>query len=409
MNPANLIFYILLFVGFFLPTNSEMYIPLPGVLLKFSELAFITLPIVNLLCSSAYEKVVLDKRLYNIILSYLLFVFFIEFSIKPIFYDQPIADSFRSFRLGLPLYSSLIILLMGIKADIKIVWKVLLYTIGTSIILSVLSIFISLPIYYNIGNENILELFNGRVINSNASFGIIGLYLLFSDKDKWYNQGYLVKAVSLLSVLSLIITFNRTYLALLLMGFVIITIKNFSIKNIYKIVLYPTLLFIVLFFVYNNFNTVKNQIDKRILSLVFKEEVFIKSTISSSRNNIYDGVSNRMRQDYWIIGLPYDVEIFSQYMPVQGEYHATKTDISFVNILLRYGIVSLIIFLCFLYRLQRTTKFPLIILLSYILASLNTDSLFNQNSILFLILFSIIYMSKEFVLKDSNSKIQSHE
>jgi len=52
MKLFNYLFYVFLFVGFFLPTNSNFYIPLSGVLLKINELAFLLLPFINILCTS---------------------------------------------------------------------------------------------------------------------------------------------------------------------------------------------------------------------------------------------------------------------------------------------------------------------------------------------------------------------
>ncbi len=193
MNLANFIFYLLVFVGFFLPTNSKLYIPLPGVLLKVNELAFLLLPIVNLLCFSQNGKYRFDRKVFRYIILYLFLVFFIEFLFKPIVYNQSLGDSFKAFRIGLPLYSTLLLLVCGIRADIRIVWRGLLCAIGCSVILSVVSLFISIPIYYNVEGDDILAVAKGRVMNSNASFGIIGLYLLFTDRKYWYNSGKLVK------------------------------------------------------------------------------------------------------------------------------------------------------------------------------------------------------------------------
>ena len=52
----NRIFYVILFIGFFLPTNSNFYLPLPGVLLSINEFAFILLPIINLFCYSQEQS-----------------------------------------------------------------------------------------------------------------------------------------------------------------------------------------------------------------------------------------------------------------------------------------------------------------------------------------------------------------
>lgn len=391
MNLANFIFYILLFIGFFLPTNSNMYIPLPGVLLKVNELAFLLLPIVNLFCTSKNIRYKLDRKVFKYIILYLFIVFITEFLFKPIVFNQSFGDSFKAFRLGLPLYSSLLLLLFGIKADIRIVWKVLLYAIGCSVILSLLSLYISLPIYYNMEDEDILAVFQGRIMNSNAAFGIIGLYLLFTDKNKWYNRGKLVKYVSILSIIALLLAFNRTYLALLVLEFIYLSYKTFSLRTFYKILLYPLLFMGITFFAYNSFDAVQRQIDKRILSIVYSETTIAESTIEDNRDFIYEGIENRFKEGYWIIGLPYDVPIFEGYSARRGDYKASKTDVSFVNIILRYGALPFVFFIFLLLRLNKMKYVPFIILLVYVLASLNLDALFNHNSIFFLIILSFIY------------------
>src|SRR5690606_28811875 len=154
-----------------------------------------------------------------------------------------------------------------------------------------------------------LSFFQGRIINSNASFGVIGLYLLFADKNKWYNQGKLVKIVSILSIVALILTFNRTYLALIVLEFLYLAYKTFSAKTFYKILFYPLLLISIGYFFYTTFDVVQRQIDKRILSIVFQETTLAESTIENNRDQIYDGIEKRLKEGYWVIGLPYNVGI----------------------------------------------------------------------------------------------------
>lgn len=408
MNLANIVFYLLLFIGFFLPTNTNMYIPLSGILLKVNELAFLLLPLVNLFCTSNYKRFKIGKKLSNPILLYLVLVLITEFVFKPLFLGQSFGGSFKTFRIGLPLFSSLFLLYSGIRANVKIVWKVLLVAVGISVLLSILSIFINLPIYYEMEGENVLAMFKGRVINSNASFGVIGLYLLFKDKDQWYNQGRLVKIVSVLSVIALIISFNRTYLALLVLEFLYLALKTFSRRTFTKALLYPIIFFGIAFYSYNNFDIVQRQIDKRILSIVFQETSLAESTINDNRDQIYEGIERRIDEGYWVIGLPYNSEIFKMYKLAGGEYRARKTDISIVNILLRYGFLPLLFFLGLLYRIQKKKYVPFIILAIYVLASLNTDALFGQNSILFLILFAYLFLNEKKLqlMSEKNTSIQ---
>jgi hypothetical protein len=404
MSLANLLFYLLIIVGFFLPTNSNMYVPLPGILLKVNEVAFLLLPIVNLFCSSNEEKSVIENRVLKYAVLYLVFVFITEFLFKPFVYNQSIAESFKAFRLGIPLYSSLLLLSYGVKANIRTVWQVLLICIGISVILSIAAIFINLPIFYNVDEDTVVGAYRGRIGNANASFAIVGLYLLLGDDNKWYNQGKLVRSVSVLSVISLVLTFNRTYLAVLAIEFLFLAFKTFSLKTIFKTIKYALLIVVVIYYSYNSFDSIKHQIDKRILSIVYQETDLAEATIENNRDVIYEGIQQRLEEGYWFIGLPYNTPVVSYYTMEKESQALTKTDISFVNVLLRYGFIPLIFFLGFLFNVYKFNYVPAIILFCYLLASLNIDALFNHNSIFFLIIFIIIYGTRDRIGAEFSSK-----
>src|SRR5690606_228009 len=144
--------------------------------------------------------------------------FFTEFVVKILAFGQSFGEAFKAIRAGLPLISSLVILLTGIRPDLRIVWRTMLIAIGLSIILSLVSLVIPLPFYYNLEQGvDVLTMNIGRIGNANASFGFVGLYLLFRDKGEWYNQGRLVRFVSIASVGALVLMFNRTFLAILVL------------------------------------------------------------------------------------------------------------------------------------------------------------------------------------------------
>ncbi|GAB3224318.1 hypothetical protein GCM10027454_19890 [Algoriphagus aestuariicola] len=253
--------------------------------------------------------------------------------------------------------------------------------------------FVDLPIYYNLEDEDILEMSNGRIVNSNASFGIIGLCLLFSSRDAWYNRGVLVRYVSILSIISLLLTFNRTYLALFVLLFVYLSYITFSRKFFLKTVFIPILFLGLTFILYTNIDTIQRQIDRRILSIIFQETSLVESTIESNRDEIYIGILEKIEKGYWIIGLPYDVPIFVRSARFGKEsVLLSTTDTSFANILLRFGVVSLLLYLLILARfvkIDRAKAFSIVFII-YLLASLNVDSLMAQNSILFLVLYFYI-------------------
>ncbi|AKP52435.1 hypothetical protein [Cyclobacterium amurskyense] len=388
----NYLFYLIIFLGFFIPTNSNFYIPLPGVLLKFNELAFLLLPLFNLLSYSTNKAINRNKQLKIFILFFVLIIFFVEFIIKSVAFQQSFGDSFKSIRIGLPLISSLVILYSGLNANVRIIWKLFLISIGFSIIISIVSLVIPLPIYYGLEEGiDVLSSTRGRLVNSNASFGVIGLYLLFKGKGLWYNSSKLVTFVSILSVIALIMTFNRTYLTILVLEFCYLSYKTFSKKNFLKIVLFPILFFISGLIAYNSSDIIQNQIDRRILSIVFQETSLTESTIENNRDVIYEGINNNISQGYWLFGLPLEIPIFTT---VRGNVYMELaiTDTSIVNVVLRFGVFPLILLILIffkLYKLDFNNCFQ-VTFFFFLIASLNVDSLFGQNSIFFLLLMFII-------------------
>ena len=382
-------------MGFFLPTNSSFFLPLPGVLLKINHFAFILLPIINLFCYSKNSVIIKNTRIKRNIVLFFIVLVFTEVVLKNLLYGQSPGEAFNSIRIGLPLFSSLILIAQGIRADIRIVWKTLLMAISASSLISFLSLVIDLPIYYGLeSGANILEATRGRVGTANNTFGIIGLYLLIEDKNKWYNQGKLVKITAVLSLISLLLGFNRTYLALLFLEGLYLTRKNISVKKVMKVLFIASIFLGIAFYVYNTNDIIRYQVDKRMLSVVLGEAALKNSVIENNRDIFYDNIEARIKENHWIIGLPYKKPIFRSYN-FENEYVATaKTDISFINILLRYGFLVLLLFFVVLHLMYRNKYFIPIIFWVYFVASFNIDSLLAQNSVFFLFIFSFVLLSE---------------
>jgi hypothetical protein len=314
---------------------------------------------------------------------------------KMIAYNESVVGAFKSLRIGLPLFSSLVLVYQGIRANIKIVWRTLLWAILISIILSIISIFVYLPIYYNLDNNtNILVQQAGRLINSNASFGIIGLYLLFKDKEKWYNQGKLPFYTSIASIISLILAFNRTYLVLLFVLFVYLAFSTFNWKKAFRLVITPILILGIFALVYQYSEPIRQQVDLRILSIVKGSTTLEESAIENNRDIIYEGIENRIKEGYWIFGLPYEKGVFEKYVPLQGRFVMSQTDTSIINVLLINGLLSLFFLIIILIKLFKIQYIPRALLFVFILASLNIDSLYSHNSILFLFMFGMLYKAR---------------
>ncbi len=394
----NRLFYLVLFFGFFLPSNSTFYLPLPGVQLKISEFAFFVLPIINLFCYSPSSATFKSPRLKRNIVLLIIVVVFTEVIAKKFMYGQSLGDAFKAIRVGLPLFSSLILIAQGIRADIRIVWKILLLAVSASVLIAILSMFVSLPIYPNFEGADILREQGGRLGNANFQFGLIGMYLLIQESNQWYSKGRLVKITAILSVFAIILSFNRTLLALMFLEAVYLLWNKFNFKKIRKIIFYGILALVVFFGAYANSQTMRNQIDKRIFSILEGQQTIAENTVEGNREVIYEAVEEKLISGYYVLGLPYKTPIFTWVArwSFLDDRHMTVTDTSAFTIILRYGIIPLLliaIILRQLYVLSNNLFFKTILIL-FLIASLNLDLLLRLNSTLFLAFIFLITKAK---------------
>lgn len=384
----NYAFYILFFIGFFFPTNNSYYIPLGGALIKLNELSLVLLPIINEFCHSKQAFKIRDKQLRLRAILLVLIIVFTDLVVKNLVYNQPIGDGVKSIRLALPMLVGVWILFRGLNVNIKTLYNVLIYTLFISFVLSLIAFFYPHPIFYygiDASSGDMEDFQRGRLSNSNFGFGLIGAYFLFRDKGKWYNNRNIHTATYILSVLIIVMSFNRTYLALLLLEFFLLTVGKISVSKIFRVTLLGITVVLAVFALYNTNSLVKRQLDKRILDIVFEDRSLKENVIENNRDVIYDGIRKRLKEGYWIIGLDFKTEIFnhSRHGVLTG---ATKTDISFINILLRFGIFALLMYVGLLYLIIRKGYMNRIILVAIVLASLNIDSLMNHNIAFFVFL-----------------------
>ncbi|MDH0659105.1 hypothetical protein [Empedobacter sp. GD03865] len=384
----NYLFYTLFFIGFCLPTNSNFYIPLPGVLLKFNELALVLLPIVNEFCTSKYSFKIRNKNLRLKCILLIITIFISELIFKKIVFNQNIGDSIKSIRLGLSMITTIYFIFRGINVDVKKLFNVFIWTMLTSYFLTFISMFVSLPIYYNLDStEDSISGFGGRIINSNFTFGLIGLYLIFNKKGSWFNSSKIHRITYILSVLIMILSFNRTLLAASSLMLLIILYKQFNIKSILTILFCVISLISVISYLYNSNDSIKRQLDKRIINVVFENKSLSEEVIENNRDQIYEGIILKITEGNWMIGMDFKDSIFSIYNNNNLLYLAKKTDISFINVLLRYGFVPLLLYGSIIITIFKKNYFYRLVLIFYIICSLNIDLLMNQNSIFFIGLF----------------------
>jgi hypothetical protein len=359
---------------------------------------YLLLPIINYFSFTSNPIIF---RNYIIKLSILLFFFLVlvsEFFFKIIFFDQSFIGGLNSIKVGLPLVSSLIMLFHGFKPNLDKVFRVILLAIIGSFSISIISIFLPLPIYNDIEvTGSILEMFEGRLFNSNASFGIIAPFLLYKRRLIGMGKSRLLTIACISSILSMLLTFTRTYFLILFIVIFVIYFKKFTIKKFKFLLRISAIVCLVFFLLYSNFESIQFQIDKRFLSALYSYTEVYNQTIDNNRDVIYQGVIEKIYQGYWIIGLPYHLPIFiASKNYLRDEILFYKTDTSIFNILLRFGIFPLLLLVLIFLKMinYRFYIFNMTFLLLF-LASFNIDTLFSHNAIFFSILtFFISYNNK---------------
>lgn len=383
----------MLFIGFFLPTNNDFYLPIGPLLLSLSELAFIALPVLNVLSKPEGKVLRVNSKIELFALLLISVIILSDLVFKVIIYGQGLGEGVRSLRMGLPLLSSILLLFQGLRPSIEKIWSVMMAAIGGSIIISFCSLFLPIPLYYGVqSSADILAETQGRLVNSNASFGVIGLYILFRRNRSWYATRRWFRLVMVFSGISLIATFNRTYLALLAIELIFLLRGSFTLTLIYRFLIINALIGVTFIGLYRYFPIIERQVDRRIISIVTQETSIYQSTIESNRDKIYNGIISRINEGYWMFGLPFDKNIFVK--KSRSGIKAMKfTDTSLANMLLRYGILSFIFYLLLLRGIYNDKYGVRFVLIIYLIASLNIDSLLSHNSVFFLVIFMFLNTS----------------
>ncbi len=307
-------------------------------------------------------------------------------------FNQSFFDSVKCIRYGLPLFTGLILFAQGLRVSVDLLWRTFLFAVVTSVVLSFINLLYPLPFSITPNDEKVKAVFTGRIGNLNFSFGLIGLYLLFQKRNEPTLYSGLAMRTSIASVVALIISFNRTYLAILLLEFGYFLLKRFSLKNVLKVTIATSIVVAVLFFFYENNERLQNQLDKRIFLILDGEVSLVESTIENNRDYIFEGVYERISEGYWVLGLPYSIPIFiRQARYDKDEMYMSKTDTSLANHLLRHGIFP---FLLLSYIFFVLLKFKIhifnFIFTLYLLASLNIDALYSHNSVFFVLFVFMI-------------------
>lgn len=412
--PKGYLFGFLLALAFLPPDYRFLYLPsFGGIIFSAKEISLMALPVV-------YYFFYPDRKLHVISpgLRQLIFLFFgaivlAEF-LKMGFYRQSVGDIAKSVRVGIPLFSGLLILVQGVKLNPKWCVSVFLSILALSMLLTPIMPFLGLDgVYRDLGDAEIeLEVLKrGRIFNQNFPFALIGVAALFVCR-KWgagdraeRRLYHLVVALSCLSVLVAVLSFNRTFLAGMALVGVICSIRYFQASRLVKgglivlIAIGPALAF------YNTSEEVQRQVDTRILEVLEDRDVFLERIYYQNRAQMYEYYWGDLKQ-FWSLGLP-----GYRHPWVTSEGTSSKTDISLYNIWIKYGLGALVVFVVFWAKFYRSARnwlgriqsdsiaggllravvvaFPV-----YLLASLNMDVLVHHNAgfyILFLMTFTALW------------------
>lgn len=395
-------FYFIFFISFYSPVNSASFFGFSSVLISSSEIAFVLLPLINLSIKKNKLTDVNIKYVKEIGIAFICYVVAIEF-IKEIMIEGSIGDFFKSLRLSLPLLSAITILITGLRVDIKKFWFILLITIFVSNLLSIFAFLFEITRF--LPPEESYTRF-GRMFNSNSGFGLIALYLIFESKKVWYNKGWFVFVVVITSFVGLLLSGNRTMIIVAILLSLFIGINKYSVKTVLRSSFFLLLAVYAFYLLYSNNQYIERQMNRRVLPLISGDVSVLEDAYFGSREIILEDTKKKLENGSWMVGLPYSKEIFEYGNDIyqkSGRGKMKMTDTSLINILLRYGVLALLLFLLFFFFLYRGNylkenksyiflyTFPF-----YFLAAFNIDELVQHNSILFIIISLYLVKSESF-------------
>ncbi len=400
--PKGYIFNLLLFLIFVLPDWDLGSFQLGPVITDIREVSLVLLPIVYFFYPSQ------NKSSLRLATKYWILAFFILLVgtelVKKMHYGISLFDTIKNLRIGVPVFSGLLVLLQGKKVNPEFCLKTILVAIIISCVLTPLFVLLGIePANFTLEDRQlqVQYLEQGRLINDNYEFGLIGIALLYLvPKVHTYKTGLkrLLLIASVFSLIIMVLFFNRTLLTATFLLGLILFFKNFSLKTLAYITGAVVLIAVIGGYFYQTNAEVREQVQDRIL-IVFQEEGGLaESVYYDNRDKLYAEYLDQLG-DHWLLGIPGgDVLIDT------GNVMSSKSDISFFNVWIRYGIVAEIVFIIIFIAVCLDHKKKLEYLprgsLSYqigravmltiplfVLVSFNVDVLVGHNAILFLLLF----------------------
>lgn len=356
--PKGVLFNIVLFLTFFL-SNAALSSFKAGVIINIRQIGMILLPMIYFLYPDRGIHVI-NKTTRTLIII-LLLVFFLSDLLKIPFYATSLSNVPKSWRICASLISILLVVIQGVKIDPEGIKKTLLLALLTSFFLTLALGVLGLGPSAVTADDSTIDVGGsaGRFGNDNASFALIAVALLFHKEQfqRIFGRNLLLARVTCVSsIFILLLTFNRTMIMGMLLMTAYFLLRRLSAKKllILGVLILASVRLMVWFYETND--TVKRQIDRRILIIYEKGwEGVQESGIKGNRDVLWKQYEQRL-YDYPYIGVPMEEGLAR----TAFGYLSSITDMSMATVTLRFGVVAGLLYLlllwCLLMQLRR--KYP---------------------------------------------------
>lgn len=419
---AKVLFYVLIFVLFVVPDKHFLSFNLFG-LGHFNVFQFVALllPGTLLFISPKYRP---SKSLFFAGIFFLVYLIFISL-IKDIIYNGSLTGLFLELRLSLVFICAVLVLMLGDRVNRKLFFNLVLMSVFISYLLSLVGFIFEIPLQsYSVRYEEgaFYTFTNGRLINGNKDLSVLGVYFLFRGSSlrsvlskRIY---YFLITLAVLSISIAVLNFDRTLLALLILEVALLTVfsefKKLGI-NLFRLAVLLLIFAFLMSLAYNGNEAVRIQVDRRILSVFFTDDVGVglsNSVWEDNRDFMFTGAIYTFLE-FPVFGSHFGTPLFT--FPDGTE--AFQTDVTFLNILARFGLIGFFLAGWFFFKwiialksslystdlINRFLRDMLIMCIPlFLLYSLNHDAIYRGSVVILLALMST-FLSRNYSLVRKNS------
>lgn len=381
---------------------------------NLSEMAIIAMPFVYALYPRndaivSETKYLRMRKAIFIFFGLILLVNIMQFLI----YSGAIKDYILANRSLVPLFVSLALIYMGPRIKSRLLILNIGLCLSLSFAISLLYVFFNLeftPIFSTELDEEAFEIFAaGRVGNINADYSYLSVYILVLASVYWKyikkNVLFIVLMAScILGIFVNYMTFNRTFMIISPLMIAFFAYRYFNLRTIMTVIIMVCSSFIFIYYIYTINDIIRYQVDNRIIYTAQSKERFLTSAYYDNRDVLYMSYLEA-GEKYFPLGVPPTATVTERYH--RGRFLSyNTTDISLLNVFLRFGIITAILFiligtLFYKYiaskKLENSPVINKIIQLSLLyslpfmaLASFNIDLFVGHYSVLFI---SILFVS----------------